>query len=114
MFVDTDANCNTISRRFFDDLAARGLVAKLIKGPEAGVRINLVGGQNLMISGDEVKMEVNVATNMGIKTLIQDFLILENDAESLVMRILHWLESNVENGEYRHLWGKVIESLGID
>ena len=46
-----------------------------------------MGGQNLMISGDEVKMEVDVATNMGIKTLIQDFLILENDAESLVMGV---------------------------
>ena len=67
MFVDTGANCNTISRRFFDDLVARGLVAEFIKGPKAGVRINLVGGQNLVISGDKVKMEVDVATNMGIK-----------------------------------------------
>ena len=85
MLVDTGANCNTISRRFFDDLVVRGLVAEFIKGPEAGVRINLVGRQSLVISGDKVKMEVDVATNMGIKTSIQDFLILENDAESLVM-----------------------------
>jgi len=41
--------------------------------------------QNFMISGDKVKMEVDVATNMGIKTSIQDFLILENNDESLVM-----------------------------
>ena len=51
--------------------------------PEAGVSINLVGGQSLVISGDKVKMEVDVATNMGIKTSIQDFLILENDGEAL-------------------------------
>jgi len=46
-----------------------------------------VGSQNLVISGDKVKMKVDVATNMGIKTSIQDFLILENDAESLVMGV---------------------------
>ena len=37
--------------------------------------------------GRKVKMEVDVATNMGIKTSIQDFLILENDAEALVMGV---------------------------
>ena len=63
------------------------MVAEFIKGPEAGVRINLVGCQNLVISGDKVKMEVDVATNMGIKTSIQDLLILESDVESLVMGV---------------------------
>jgi len=60
---------------------------------KTGVRINLVGGQNLMISGDYVKMEVDVATNMGIKTSIQEFLILGNDTEALFMEfdgIHHW------------------------
>ena len=50
-----------------------------------------------MISGDKVKTEVDVATNMGIKTSTQDFLILES--ESLVMGsggILRWSGSNVE------------------
>ena len=40
-------------------MVARGLVAEFIKGPKSGVRINLVGDQNLMISGDKVKMEVS-------------------------------------------------------
>ena len=31
--------------------------------------MNLVGGQNLMISGDKVKMEVDIATNMGLKAI---------------------------------------------
>ena len=75
VLVDTGANCNTFSGRFFDDLIARELVPEFVKGPESGVRINLVGGQNLIISSDKVKMEVDVATNMGIKTSIQDFLI---------------------------------------
>ena len=47
-----------------------------------------------MISGDKVKMEVDVATNMGIRTSIQDFLILENDTESLVM-LVQWIISLV-------------------
>ena len=72
VFVYTGADCNIISRRFFDDLVAKGLAEEFIKGSESGVRINLVGDQNLIISGDKVKMEVDVATNMGIKTSIQD------------------------------------------
>ena len=36
-----------------------------------------------MIYGDKAKIEVDVATNMEIKTSIQDFLILEHDAEPL-------------------------------
>ena len=55
-------------------------------GPELGIRINLVGGQTLMISGDKAKMEVDV-TNMGIRTSIQEFLILEHDTEPLVMGV---------------------------
>ena len=52
----------------------------------------MVGGQNLVISGHKVRMEVDVVTNMGIKTSIQDFLILENDVKSLVMGVqLHTL-----------------------
>jgi len=39
-------------------------------GQKSGVGINLVGGQNLVISGDKVKMDVDVVTNMGIKTTV--------------------------------------------
>ena len=42
VFVDTGANCNTISRTLFEQLINRELVSELIKGPETGVRINLV------------------------------------------------------------------------
>ena len=56
--------------------------------------MNLVGGQNLMISGDKAKIEVDVATNMGIKTSIQEFLILEHDTEPLVMGV-QWHSSLV-------------------
>ena len=46
-----------------------------------------MGGQTLGISGDKAIMEVDVATNMGIKTSIQEFLILEHDSELLVMGV---------------------------
>jgi len=42
VFVDTSANCNTISRALFQELIDRGLVSEFVKGPESGVRINLV------------------------------------------------------------------------
>ena len=45
-----------------------------------------MGGQSLVILGNKVKMEVDVATNMGIKISIQDLLILEN-GESLAMDV---------------------------
>jgi len=44
----------------------------------------------LIISGDKVK--IDVATNMGIKTSIQEFLLLEGDTELPVMGVqLHSL-----------------------
>ena len=110
VFVDTGANCNTISRTFFEQLIERGLVSELVKGPEVGVRINLVGGRTLGISGDKAIMEVDVATTMGIKTAVQDFLILEHDSEPLVMGV-QWHSSLVEEngrfdpiGQYGYFW----------
>ena len=41
-----------------------------------------MGGQTLLISGDKVKVEVDVATSMGIKTSIQEY-----DTEQLVMGV---------------------------
>ena len=86
VFVDTGASLSF-------QIIASGLISESRKRPETGVRINLVGGQNFMNSGDKVKMEVYVATKMGIKASIQDFLVLGNDVESLVWEysgILHW------------------------
>ena len=69
-------------------------MAEFIKGPNEGVRNNLVGGQSLVISDDKLKMEVDVTTNMGINTSIKYFLILENDGEALVM-CMQWHTSLV-------------------
>ena len=110
VFVDTGANNDTISRTLFEQLIDRGLVSAFVKGPESSVRINLVGGQTLIISGETEIMEVDVATNMGIRTSIQEFLILEYDTEPLVMGvhgICHWSEKLWQFdqiGEYGHIW----------
>jgi len=40
-----------------------------------------------MISDDKAKMEVDVATNMGIKTSILGLLTLEHDMEPLAMGV---------------------------
>ena len=61
-----------------------------------------------MISGDKVKMEVDFATNMGLNTSIQEFLILENDAELLVMGV-QWHRSSV--GEHS---GEPIRLVNIE
>jgi len=47
-----------------------------------------------MISVDNVKMKVDT-TNMGRKNSIQEFLILESDAESLVVGV-QWHSSFVD------------------
>ena len=93
MFVNTGANCNTISRAFFEQLIDRGLNSVRKGAGIKRIRINLLGGQTLMISGDKAKMEVDV-TNMGIRTSIQEFLILEYDTEPLVMGV-QWYSSLV-------------------
>ena len=46
-----------------------------------------------MISAEKVRMEVDVATNMGITTSLQEFLILEDDAGLIVM-IVWWHSSD--------------------
>ena len=51
IFVNTGANCNTISRKFYLTLVDRGLKCALIPGPSVGLLINLVGGQTLNVTG---------------------------------------------------------------
>ena len=40
-----------------------------------------------MISGNKVKMEMDGASNMGVKTSIREFLILETDVEAIIMGV---------------------------
>jgi len=87
IFVDTGANCNTISRKFYLTLLDQGLKCALIPGPSEGLSINLVGGQTLHVTGDRVLMQTEVGTNLGNFHSDQDFLILDQDSEDLVMSV---------------------------
>ena len=51
IFVDTGANCNTISRTFFSMLLDQDLKCAFYPGPPGGIDINLVGGQRLGVLG---------------------------------------------------------------
>jgi hypothetical protein len=45
VFVDTGANCNTISRKFYETLVSQGLGCVFHLGPPKGFNINLVLGE---------------------------------------------------------------------
>jgi len=48
--IDTGANCNTITRKFYSILLDQGLKCAFYPGD---IEINLVGGQRLRVSGDK-------------------------------------------------------------
>jgi hypothetical protein len=89
IFVDTGASCNTINRSFYLQLLNHGITMELIYGPMEGIKVELVGGQTLLVTGDKVRLQVEVATNMGKVASVQEFLVLEEDAEDMVMGV-HW------------------------
>ena len=43
VFVDTGADCNTISRKFYEIVVSQGLKRAFYPGPSKGVKIYLVG-----------------------------------------------------------------------
>jgi hypothetical protein len=87
VFVDTGANINTISRRYLDQLRDLNVKLEMIPGPIDGITIQLVGGRTLQVSGDKVRLQTRVATNMGRINSIQEFLVLQDDSEDLVMGV---------------------------
>jgi len=54
VFVDTGADCNTISRKFYEILVVQGLKCAFYPGPTKGLNINLVDGKVLNATGDRV------------------------------------------------------------
>jgi len=96
IFVDTGADCNTISRKFYFTLLDQGLKCALILGPSEGLSINLVGGQTLHVTGDRVLIQTEVGINLGNFHSDQDFLILDQDSEDLVMGV-QWYNLILKN-----------------
>ena len=62
IFVDTGANCNIISRKFYSTLQDQGLKCHLYPDPPECTDINLVGGQRLKVSGDKTSFIAGVKT----------------------------------------------------
>ena len=56
----------------------------------------MVGGQTLHVAGDRVRILREVATTMGKVRGVEEFLVLDNDAEDMVMGV-YWFQ-RVTNG----------------
>jgi len=56
-----------------------------MKGPKDEIDVKLVGNQCMNVSGDKVRFEVDVGTNMGRISSEREFCMLDNDAEPIVM-----------------------------
>ena len=54
-------------------------------GPTKGFNINLVGKQVLHVTGDQVIVQTEVGTSSGNFLSGQDFLVLDDDVEDMVM-----------------------------
>ena len=60
--------------------------------PPGGIEINLVGGQRLGVSGDKTMLMTEVKTTWRIFHSKQEFLILDQDGEDLVVGVI-WFNS---------------------
>ena len=93
VFVDTGANVNTMSRRQFVAFLDSNLD---LEGPFGGLEVKLVGGQTLHVAGDKARNETEVANTMGKVQGREEFLILDNNEEDVVMRV--YQHQRVKNG----------------
>ena len=60
-----------------------------MEGPFGGLEVMLVGrGQPLHVAGDKIRIPTEVATSMGKVRGLEEFLVLDNDAEDMVMGLL--------------------------
>ena len=69
------------------------------EGPFGGLEVKLVGGQTLHVAGDGVRILTEVANTMGKVQGVEEFLVLDNDAEDIVMGV-YWFQ-RVTNGRKR-------------
>ena len=77
-------------------MVSQGLKCAFYPGPSKGVKINLVGGQVLNVSGDRNLVQTEVGTNLGHFHSDQEFIVLDNDVEDLIMGV-QWFNS-IHNG----------------
>ena len=65
----------------------QGLECVYHPGPTKRFNINLVGKQVLHVTGDRAIVQTEVGTNLGNFISSQDFLVLDDDVEDMVMGV---------------------------
>ena len=73
VFVDTGANCNTISRKFYETLVSQGLECVFHPDPTKGFNINLVGKQVLQLLVTELLFRPKLEQIWEIFSLVKIF-----------------------------------------
>jgi hypothetical protein len=86
---------NTISRQFYYSLVESGLTEMFIPGPSEGLVVTLAGGHVMHVNGDRTRILVEVNTSVGPDVADQEFLILDDDSEDMVMGV-GWHRALVE------------------
>ena len=59
-FLRAQANCNTISRKFYRTLLDQGLKCTFYRGPSKDIETNLVGGQRLHVLSNKINIMTEV------------------------------------------------------
>ena len=77
-------------------MVSQGLKCVFEPLPRRGVNINLVDGQVLNVSGDQILVQTKVGTNLGYFYSDQKFMVLDSDGEDLVMGV-PWFNA-INNG----------------
>ena len=101
VFEDTSVNVNTMPRSQLTHCIL-GWKCEFrrfyVKGPFGGLEVKLVGGQTLHVAGDKLMVQTEVSITMGKVRGVEEFLILDNDAEDMVMA-LYWYQRVTNGGE---------------
>ena len=82
--MDMGANINTISRSQLTAFLDANVDFDYVEGPFGGLEVKLVGGQTLHVAGDKVRIQTEFATTMGKVRGVEEFGILDNDAEDML------------------------------
>ena len=93
IFIDTiRCKLQHYHHEFYSTLLDQGLKCAIYPGPPGGIDINLVGGRRLGVSGDKTTFMTEVKTMWGTFYSEQEFFILDQDGEDLVMGLI-WFNS---------------------
>jgi hypothetical protein len=65
--------------RLIDRIRRQGIRLEYIPGPVGGLEVSLVGNHSLHVQS-EVRMQMDVGTNMGRRGSVQEFLIFDEDS----------------------------------